>query len=205
MTASLAALVADVKTITNRPDLVAETAIAVKAATLQLHRSDFFYKDITEVALQFDNPLLYLQNIEYRTLFPGFRAMKYLRKFDPNSTDTESNGVGPFLQLITPEQALDSYLQARTDVYYLAGDSIQIKSSTAMGYCLIGVYQNPVVTEEGYNSWISDEAYYAIVFAAAAIVFGSVLNNSSKQRANQELAMLEFQAVRNANIVAVGE
>ncbi len=203
MPAALAALIADVYTITNRPDLVAETAIAVKAATLQLHRSDFFYKDLTEVALQFDSAA-YLQNIEYRALFPGFRAMKYLRKYDPTSTNAETLGVGDFFKLLTPEDVLDSYKQARTDIYYLAGDLIQIKSSTSIEYCLIGVYQNPIVTEAGYNSWISDEAYYAIVYAAAANMFGAILNNPAKKAANEQLAAFELTQIKMSNITAEG-
>lgn len=46
--ASLNSLVSDVYTLTNRPDLVAETALAVKKATLKMHHVDFFARDIWE-------------------------------------------------------------------------------------------------------------------------------------------------------------
>ena len=38
----------DVVTITKRPDLAAETALAIRAATLKLHQSDFYFKDLFE-------------------------------------------------------------------------------------------------------------------------------------------------------------
>ena len=43
----------DVYTMTKRPDLVAETKLAVKAATLKAHQSDFYPKDIYETGIQF--------------------------------------------------------------------------------------------------------------------------------------------------------
>jgi hypothetical protein len=193
------ALVDDVIKITSRPDLLVETQMAVKSATLQLHRSDFFYKDIREEVLQF-NTTDYLQTIDYRTLFPRYRALKYLRKYDPNQ------GVGSFLKVITPEQVLDGYGAALSDICYAAGAVIQIKSATAMSFAIIGIYENPIVaTPETYNSWVSDEAYFAIVYSAAAKMFGGILNNPAKQKYNSEEAFREFLEVSNSNILATGE
>lgn len=198
-------IVADVYTITNRSDLVAETILAVKSATLQLHRSDFFYKDLFETALQYSSAN-YLQTIEYRTLFPQYRSLKYLRKFDPTSTDQVTKGVGPFFDIIVPEQVLDSYGSARSDVCYVAGQVIQVKSSTSDTYALIGVYLNPVIaTPETYNSWIADEAHYAIVWAAVSIMYGGILNNTSKKNAADSMVAIEFNETKNSNIVAKGE
>lgn len=198
------ALVTDVFAITNRPDLIAETQMAVKSATLQLHRSDFFYKDIREEELVF-NTSDYLQTIDYRSLFPQYRALKYLRKYDP-SQGTAAQKTGGFLSIVTPDQILDGYNAQRSDIAYVAGSVIQVKSSTAMLYALIGIYENPVVaTPETYKSWISDEAYYAVVYAASAKLFGTILGNPTKQKACAEEAMREFMEVANSNIVAIGE
>jgi len=43
--ATLNSLMDDVYILTNRPELVAETRLAVKKATLKLHQLDFFAKD----------------------------------------------------------------------------------------------------------------------------------------------------------------
>lgn len=197
-------LVSEVKTLTNRPDLVAETILAVKSATLQLHRRDFFAKDLVEVALIYPTSD-YLQSIDYRNIFPKYRALKYLRKFDPTNATFPDYGMGPFFKLITPEQVLDSYFQTQTDVCYLAGGNINLRSSTAIQYSAIGIYVNPTVeTPETYSSWVADEAPYAVVYTATANLMGAVLRDTAGQNANNALAALEFAEVSNSNITATG-
>jgi hypothetical protein len=95
--ADFASLVNDVYTLTNATWLENETALAVKSATLKMHRSDFYFKDLFEVALEYSSAA-YLQTIDYRTLFPRYRSLKYLRKLD-------STGQNPtkFFDIITPE------------------------------------------------------------------------------------------------------
>ncbi len=206
-------ILADVLTLLKRPDLVAEATIAVKSATLQLHRQDFFPKDLTEVTLEYDT-YAYLQAIGYRQLFPRYRSLSYLRKFDPNfiaplpvySSIYDTNGVGPFFKIITTDQVLDSYAQQINDVAYVAGDVIQVRSSTADKFAIIGVYQNPnVASAESYTSWVADEAPYAVVYAAVAQVYGSVLKNPSGYQTNRALSELEFALIRNSNITNKGE
>jgi len=113
--ATFAELLADVYTLTNRPDLVAETKLAVKMATLKMHQSDYYYKDISETGITFlaaDT----IQQLDYRTLIPRWRALKYFRKSD-------STGLpGDFLTLLTPEDVLDGYGYQRTDICYVAGE-----------------------------------------------------------------------------------
>jgi len=64
--ATFAELVADVYIATNRPDLVTQTALAVKVATLKAHQTDFYPKDIFETGIQW-NPVAYVQSLSYRT------------------------------------------------------------------------------------------------------------------------------------------
>ena len=66
--ASLNSLMTDVMTITNRADLIAETKLAVKQATLKMHQVDYFPKDIFETGIAWNpKPLFSLSHIE--TLF----------------------------------------------------------------------------------------------------------------------------------------
>ena len=51
---TLTDLCAYVYTITNRPDLFTETKLAVKAATLKMHQSDYYYRDLLEQGIAFD-------------------------------------------------------------------------------------------------------------------------------------------------------
>lgn len=190
-------LVAQVLTIINRPEMTAEAEIAVKAATLQLHRKDYFYKDLFEVTIQFD-PVGYLQTIEYQTIIPLFRSLKYLRKYDGSE-------VGAFIDVIMPEQVLDSYKLPRADVCYVAGNVIQIRSSTDLTYALLGCYLNPnVASAATYNSWIAVEAPYAIIYTAVANMYGTILGDTTRQQAAIQQAQQEFAEVLTNNIIAIG-
>jgi hypothetical protein len=194
--ATFTELLNDVYTLTNRPDLVGETTLAVKAATLKAHQIDYFYKDIEEVGMSF--PLSeYIQSIEYRTVLPLYRALKYIRK-----TDAEGK-PGPLLKLITPAEFLDRYNYERVDVCYVAGESIQIKSSTELQYILFGCYLNPNVSEANYNSWIALDHPYAIVYEAAATVF-KMIGQDEQSTMFKKLTDEQFQFLRQSNIQAEG-
>src|SRR5574343_613336 len=161
---NLTELQQEVITITKRPDLAAETLLAVRQATLKLHQKDFFYKDIHEAGLKFDAPA-YRQEFFFRIAFPQYRALKYIRKAVVNGN------FGAFFTVIQPESVVDQYSVDRYDVCYAAGDSIEIRSSTEFQYALAGMYLHPNTTQSGYASWIALEHPYAIVFSAAELVF----------------------------------
>ena len=86
--ASFAQLMADVMTLTNRPDLSAETELAIRQATLKAHHSDYYPKDLYETGIRFSEPAL-LQDLEYKQLIPRFRALRYIRKTDVSNADLE--------------------------------------------------------------------------------------------------------------------
>jgi hypothetical protein len=162
---NLNALAADVFTITNRPDLTAETYLALRAATLKAHQSDFFPKDLLETALMFDTSS-YQQSLQYKQIFPRWRALKYVRKYD-NVNLTP----GKFIEIASVDSTLDSYAINREDICYIAGSNLQIRSIDQQQYYLIGIYQHPDVTTTGYDSWIADEHPFAIIYEAARAVF----------------------------------
>lgn len=161
---TLTELQQEVYTITNRPDLTAETLLAVRQATLALHQTDFYWRDLYETGISFPS-VAYIQELDITTLVPRFRALKYLRKSD------SSGANGPFFEVVQPESILDSYGMNRTDVCYAAGNSIEIKSSTEFQYAFLGCYRNPDIAVASYDSWIAIHHPYAIVFEAAEKVF----------------------------------
>lgn len=186
----------DVYTLTNRPDLIAETKLAVKAATLKLHQSDFYFKDIYETGISFPTAD-YNQQIEYRTLIARYRGLKYIRKTDVSATP------GDFLSIITPAQVLDQYGIANEDICYVAGEVIQIKSSTELQYAIFGCYLNPNLVEASYNSWVALDHPYAIVYEAATTVFKAI-GYDEQATVFSRLAAEQLQLVRVSNIQAEG-
>lgn len=196
---TLASLTADVYTLTNRPDLVGVTALAIRAATLKAHGSDYYYKDLLETGIQFDNSLAQ-QSIEYKTLVPRWRALKYIRKYDYT---TPPGTPGKFLETITPEQVLDSYSINRENVCYVAGLELNIRCSEAQQYFLLGYYVHPDVTVAGYSSWIADEAPLTIIMEAAATVFKTIGYDEQAAAYKQSVAE-QYAELKLTNIVAVG-
>lgn len=194
---TLAELIQEVYTITARSDRVDETASAIKSATLKAHQSDFYYKDIYEVGVDFGTPS-FLQSMDYRTLIPRWRAIKYLRKYDLATLTP-----GTFLNLITPEGVMDRYNVEKSNIYYVAGAYINIKADTSEQGYLVGCYVNPDITSGGYNSWIALDHPYAIIFDAAATVFKAT-GKDEEAAAYRGLVQEQISMLRASNIIAEG-
>lgn len=193
----LAELITEVYTLTGRPDRVAETASAIKSATLKAHQSDYYYKDLFETGIAFSTSD-YVQQFDYRTLIPLWRASKYLRKYD-NTSGTP----GKFLNLIEPEEVLDRYSVEKTNIYYYAGAFLNLKSDTEEQYYLYGCYVNPDITTATYSSWIALDHPYAIIYDAAATVFKAI-GKDEEASSFRVLVAEQIAMVKQSNIVAQG-
>lgn len=198
---TLTELIAEVYLLTNRPDLVSQTLSAVRSATLTLHRTDFYYKDIFETAVNFPQSE-YLQQIEYQSLVPRWRSLKYLRKLDASAAPAVP---GKFFDIITPEEVLDTYQLERNDICYVAGIWLQIRSSTAFQYALMGCYLNPLTgsTNGTYESWIAVDHPWAIIYAAAANV-SRMIGRDKEARGFDGLTLMEVNLLKASNILANG-
>lgn len=184
--ASLNSLMTDVMTITNRADLIAETKLAVKQATLKMHQVDYFPKDIFETGIAW-NPKAFIQSLTYRDLIPRWRTFHYLRKY--------ANGAaGDFFTLLSVNETLDRYAVARENICYVAGNQLEIRSSTEDDYMLLGCYVHPDITDASFSSWIADEHPYAIICDAAASVFKMIGFDEQaaymKQNVTEQVALL---------------
>lgn len=195
--ATLAAMKSEVVAITKRPDLDTMTESAVRAATLKAHQSDYFYKDLLETGIAFAASD-YFQSLEYKTLIPRYRSLKYTRKYDNVNQE-----AGQFFDVVVPEQVLDGYGINREDILYVAGETIQFRSSTQFQYILFGCYIHPNITALGYNSWISDEHPWAIVYEAALRIFKSIAFDEEVSM-YQKMVAEEYALLKASNITAIG-
>lgn len=163
-------LTKEVIVITKRPDLLERIQGAVKAATLKMHHSDFYYRDIYEVAVEFSEEGI-LQNFIPTEVAPLFRKIKYVRFWNGGVDGTP----GRFLENIQIENSNDQYGYIKSDVFYMAGQKLQIRTTSAVKHVLFGCYLHPVITPaSSYKSWIADEYPYAIVYEAARTIFRSI-------------------------------
>ena len=187
--ATFSELCADVAILTNRPDLEAEIKLAVRQATLKMHHTDFYPKDIHETGIQFDEAKT-VQSLDYRILVPRWRAFKYLRKYSDSV-------AGQYFTLLSPEDTLDRYSINKENICYIAGEQLEIRSNTSDTYMLLGCYVHPDVTESGFSSWIAVEHPFAIVYEAVSTVYKSIgldeQASMSKQNVAEQVALLKSQ------------
>ena len=188
----------EVLIITKRPDLVDRTKQAIRSATIKAHHSDFYYKDIVEVPVQFTT-LFYLQSFLPTEVVPQFRMAKYIRLWQGDLT----GDVGKFLTPIQIENSLDLYQQKKVDVFYMAGQLLQIRGACTIDKVLFGCYVNPVVLPEAaYSSWIASDQPYAIIYEAARQVFKSI---SYTEQANEysNLVAEEYAELKLSSVESV--
>lgn len=193
---TLTELQQEVYTVTNRPDLVARTLLAIRSATLKVHQSEYFYKDLHETGVSFDTSSFF-QSITYRDILPLYRSLKYVRKTDILGS------IGDFLEILTPEEVLDRDKIQKSDIIYGAGNLLQIKSSTAIQYIILGCYLNPDITVSGFSSWIALDHPYAIVYEAASAVFKAI-GKTDEFSASMMEAKAQYAAVVASNILLNG-
>jgi len=194
---TFAELLQEVYDLTGRSDRVAETKSAIKAATLKAHKLDFFSKDIFETGIEFTETN-FKQSLDVFNLISNYRALKYLKRV----TD-ENDEKGKAFTVITPEETLDSYGRNKSDVVYVAGRVLEIRSSVTFDKLLMGCYVFPVITEATYASWVADLYPYAIIFEAARIVF-KTLSDAEQVAAYKELVSEEYVELRASAVTDVG-
>lgn len=190
---TLTELIAEVYNVTGRPDRVAETLSAIRSATLKMHQTDRYLKDIFECVIGFSSAE-YIQNWDYIQTIPRWREPKYLRKID-----YLNNIPGKLLTKLVPEQIFDGYTVEKDDVYYVAGAYVQIKSSTQEQYYLHGCYLNPNITADGFDSWVARDHPFAIIYDAAATVFKAI-GKDEEASSFRNLVNDQITLIRQVNI-----
>lgn len=165
-------VVNEVYSLTNRQDLVAETALAVRQETQAAHRSDFYKRDLQEIQVLLI-PLT-VHQIPIDVYFPNFRAFNYIRPYTIATVSFSPIVIGRN-QFLAPDAILDEYLAEKVNVAYVAGNNLNIRLEAAYDGFVVGYYMNPVVfPSDSYASWIAEEYSSLIVIGAAMRVFMSI-------------------------------
>ena len=187
-------ILADVLTLTNRPDLTAETGIALRSATLSVHSKAAYPRDCTTQLVKIPNAS-YLTSIDAQLLLPRLRGLSRIQLVDVNYVPLEF----PAIEIIEIDDIKDAeYKVYRNDVAYIAGTAVNIRS-TVLGYgFLVEYFQLPNVRRDSYNSWIAQLAPDVIVYTAAALVFATNGNEEkSKSYLSYVNSMLQPEMLAN--------
>lgn len=190
-------LVSEVLLIVKRPDLQTRIESAVRAATLKIHHTDFYYPDLVEVPVQFTTPAN-IQNFMPTDILPLFRKVKYIRMWQGDV----DGSPGKFLTSIQIENSIDGYGYIKENVFYMAGQLLQIRASDLVHRVLFGCYVHPTITPAAsYKSWIADSYPYAIIYEAARTIFRSI---GYQEQAN-EYAGLTAEVLREISISSIDD
>ena len=200
--ATLAALLADVYSLTNRPDLVAESTVAVKAATLKAHQSDFYQRDIVTGSNVFANPSLNVQSFSIAGL-TRWRAWSYLQNYDPNVIPYQGSGSFVF-DIIAPNDLIDQYQILKQNIAWQVGTQLNLRCAAALATLYYGYFRNQDVTNAADMGWISDSHPYAIVFEATRRVFKTI-GYDEQASYYEKVVQEEYDNIRLSNVVVVGQ
>jgi hypothetical protein len=162
---NLGELCADVYVLTNRNDLVSETQLAIRAAARKFHLWDFWMRDLQERVLAFDASG---QNFSFDipSNFQNWRKFSYIRPVDPIS------GV-PFDRYINPvsaDKVFDEFGRNKTDVFYVAGTKMNMKTSDSQQTFLFGWYTIPNLSTMNFSSWLADLYPELLIYEAAGYI-----------------------------------
>lgn len=179
-------MLADIYTLTKRPDLDAETNLALRTATNNAHFCDAFPRDCSTMLVQLPTSA-YLAQLDLPTLFPGFRGISKIRQLDVNFQPMVF-APDQQIEVIELSDIYDDYGTLRSNVAYVAGDKINIRSVIASHGFTVTWFQAPRVRREQYNSWIAQLYPEIILYWAASIVLDT---NGNEQKAAKYMGMTQ--------------
>jgi len=197
-------ILADAVAISGRPDLTTKMAVAVRAATLRMHQSDYYVRDLVERKIVVITPA-YIHEWELAAVFTRYRALKYLRKWDPVGIDANTGlttgCAGEFFKILDPTEVLDGYGATKSNVAYATGAFLNVHSNTSDSQFLASWYQAPRISPvEQYSSWIAAEVPYAVIFDACSILFNTIGEQETSRKfdtlVTEQVAMVRMAGLQ---------
>ncbi len=165
---TLAQIIAEVYLVTNRPDLVSETASAVRKATMKFHLADTYKQDLSEVLITVpvQTDFHYQLDLSNAANYPYFRVLDHVKEYN-------NPIVGNEIQFTKQDAKglLDDYGLEKQNYWYQAGFALNINSFKQLNQLTVGYFMYPNVTTGGYNSWIGTSFPDAIIDEASSHIF----------------------------------
>lgn len=191
-------LITEIYSLTARPDLTAETQIALRNSVRAAHKSGKYWRDLTTVTVGSDaTPLVTtnsIQTIDLPTYCPNFRQLAYLKS---GTQDKQYRGI-MIDDLIDPDNFY------RTDVYYGFGQTIKLRAAYPENSYELAYYQYPVVSPtSSFASWIADQHRDLLTLWAACTVLAIVGETDIKTRLESSAA-IEFANLQQDNLGVLG-
>lgn len=177
--------IAEVITITARPDKSAEIATALNASIAFYTSKAEFARDLVETSLPID-PNEYGGTLQFNNANPvlvtRFRKFKYVKAY----------GQVGYLLPISSDKIFTPGGFTQRDVFYVGGNNITYVLKSLAPSLEVGYYQYPQVLDANTNKdhWMLELMPYAVIDRAAARIFRSIGDDSSAAQYNASSAEL---------------
>jgi hypothetical protein len=180
-------MVAAVNAWTSRPDLTAELDIAIRQAVRAAHNAGKFYRDLASLpitGLATDQ----LQTVDLSVSAPNYRKLAYVK---PTGYDVQYKEVN-ILDLFDQDNFL------RTDVFWVVGNTLNIRAASAVPDITVLYYTNPTtVPIASLNSWIVTLYPDLIACWAAANILAQIGEQEIKTRVEAIAASQRLELIAN--------
>lgn len=177
----------DIVTLTNRPELDAETDLAIKQATLIAHLSDKYPLDIV---ISSPVGVVSASTTDLTTSilvspFSRFRDLAGVRLLDVDNNPIDS----PEVDIVEARDIYDPIYRGikKDTIAWLAGTNLNVHASCGMYGIEASWYQSPTLDSSSYVSWIAQNFSVLLVWQAAYIIWNSTGNEERAQEAYRML------------------
>lgn len=182
----------EVYTLTNRPDLAAETLAAVRSAVRTAHTSAKYWKDLVAAPLVGIATSTPVQSIPLSALTRP-RAIASI----------QVTGQDIYLDPVTIDDLVDADGFVRTNKYWGLGAELKLRAENPVSAYTVCYYQWPFTDASNVTSWIVDDYRDLILFWAASTVLGMVGETEIRGRMDS-LAAIAFADLQQDNIEVAG-
>lgn len=157
-------ILADVYVLTDKYNLVAESKLGIRAATVKLHGLEFWREDRVE-----EEVAVTTSEGQFSINLPAALANP-CRKVE--AIKRVNSDV--YFEEIDPKQLLDGFGHRRYNTYYRVGNVLRFLTDSGDASVYVSYYKHPVAVETGYSSWIADSYPILVALEAASFVLSSI-------------------------------
>lgn len=217
---TLAEIIQEVYVQTGRPDLVSETAAAVRSVTMQAHSINEF--DLDEYTTILTNPdptktlvtisLDQVSNSNIYHLATSPTGIYHLVIADGAAGEpanvappvrkilavcTLDDNLTPVAELrrLPPSTNFDMYGLAEVDMYRVVGSSITFRTVEPVKQVAVQYLSHPKVTANTVESWIFTAAPYYIIHMAAGAILGPICGKLDEANAQRQMASTHLGSI----------
>jgi hypothetical protein len=202
---TFAELAAGVYAITNRPDLITQTALAIQKATLKEHSAIDYPRDLAvSPAIALDNTAgnwRYDLSLTNLTLAGKVRKIKTIREVLATVPNVFYSFTGYWGEIDFTEKdsanLFDNYGLEKYNYYIRQGDILSLVAYRQVDNIGIEYYKRPIIDEATYASWIADDFPYVIYEAAAADVFKLIGKTDESQLYRQKMTDNRLDVIKS--------